>query len=83
MNLLCFQDKERLSDSDSDEAEAQTRRPGNSKSPSASPSAITLLSYHEAPTHLQFNPYILSGYRGYLSTKMCIERYVQQEPFVA
>ncbi|KAI5732821.1 hypothetical protein M8J76_004536 [Diaphorina citri] len=58
-------DKERLSDSDSDEAEAQTRRPGNSKSPSASPSAITLLSYHEAPTHLQFNPYILSGYRGY------------------
>ncbi|KAL1459380.1 hypothetical protein WDU94_011367 [Cyamophila willieti] len=66
-------DKERLSDSDSDEAEAQTRRPGSSDPPSHSPSSITLLSYHEAPIHLRFNPYILSGYRGYLSTKMCIE----------
>uniref|UniRef100_A0A8D8M094 Progestin and adipoQ receptor family member 3 n=2 Tax=Cacopsylla melanoneura TaxID=428564 RepID=A0A8D8M094_9HEMI len=66
-------DKERLSDSDSDEAEAQTRRPGSSDPPSHSPSTITLLSYHEAPIHLRFNPYILSGYRGYLSTKMCIE----------
>lgn len=35
---------------------------------------MTLLSYHEAPSYLQFNPYILSGYRGYLSTKMCFER---------
>lgn len=34
---------------------------------------ITLLSYHEAPEYLQFNPYIRSGYRGYLSTKMCFE----------
>ncbi|KAG8282833.1 Progestin and adipoQ receptor member 3 [Homalodisca vitripennis] len=34
---------------------------------------MTLLSYHEAPSYLQFNPYILSGYRGYLSTKMCFE----------
>ncbi len=33
-----------------------------------------LLSYHEAPAYLQYNPFILSGYRGYLSTKMCIER---------
>lgn len=33
-----------------------------------------LLSYHEAPPYLQFNPFIQSGYRGYLSTKMCIER---------
>lgn len=38
---------------------------------------LTLLSYHEAPTYLQFNPYILSGYRGYLSTKMCFERLVE------
>jgi hypothetical protein len=36
---------------------------------------LTLLSYHEAPSYLQFNPYIRSGYRGYLSTKMCFERY--------
>lgn len=34
---------------------------------------MTLLSYHEAPSYLQFNPYILTGYRGYLSTKMCFE----------
>ncbi|XP_034250193.1 progestin and adipoQ receptor family member 3 isoform X2 [Thrips palmi] len=32
-----------------------------------------LLTYNEAPPYLQFNPFILSGYRGYLSTKMCIE----------
>lgn len=34
---------------------------------------MTLLSYNDAPSYLQFNPYILSGYRGYLSTKMCFE----------
>ncbi|XP_014244851.1 progestin and adipoQ receptor family member 3 [Cimex lectularius] len=34
---------------------------------------ITLLNFHDAPTYLQFNPYIRSGYRGYLSTKMCFE----------
>lgn len=32
-----------------------------------------LLSYEDAPKHLQFNPYIRSGYRTYLSTKMCLE----------
>ncbi|KAJ9594683.1 hypothetical protein L9F63_014017, partial [Diploptera punctata] len=33
----------------------------------------SLLTYNEAPTHLKFNPYIRSGYRGYLTTKMCLE----------
>lgn len=37
---------------------------------------MTLLSYQDAPAYLQFNPYILSGYRGFLSTKMCFERLV-------
>ncbi|XP_015438154.1 PREDICTED: progestin and adipoQ receptor family member 3, partial [Dufourea novaeangliae] len=32
-----------------------------------------LLSYKEAPEHLQHNPYILNGYRGYLTTKLCLE----------
>ncbi|KAE8747781.1 hypothetical protein FOCC_FOCC005393 [Frankliniella occidentalis] len=32
-----------------------------------------LLSFRDAPPYLQFNPFIESGYRGYLSTKMCIE----------
>jgi hypothetical protein len=33
-----------------------------------------LLAYKDAPTHLKFNPYIRTGYRGYLTTKMCLER---------
>ncbi|XP_043580278.1 progestin and adipoQ receptor family member 3 isoform X1 [Bombus pyrosoma] len=32
-----------------------------------------LLNYEEAPEYLQHNPYILHGYRGYLTTKLCIE----------
>ncbi|KAK7866648.1 hypothetical protein R5R35_000265 [Gryllus longicercus] len=32
-----------------------------------------LLSFNEAPSYLQFNPYIKSGYRGYLTTRMCLE----------
>lgn len=32
-----------------------------------------LLPYEEAPEYLQHNPYILKGYRGYLTTKLCIE----------
>ncbi|XP_003694576.1 progestin and adipoQ receptor family member 3 [Apis florea] len=32
-----------------------------------------LLPYEEAPEYLQHNPYILHGYRGYLTTKLCIE----------
>lgn len=32
-----------------------------------------LLEYKDAPSYLKFNPYIRSGYRGYLSTKMCLE----------
>lgn len=35
-----------------------------------------LLNYEEAPEYLQHNPYILHGYRGYLTTKLCIERFV-------
>jgi len=35
-----------------------------------------ILSYEDAPNYLKFNPYIRSGYRGYLTTKMCLERYV-------
>jgi hypothetical protein len=33
-----------------------------------------LLSYNDAPNYLKFNPYIRSGYRGFLTTKMCVER---------
>lgn len=32
-----------------------------------------LLSYDDAPHHLRFNPFIRSGYRTILSTKLCIE----------
>ncbi|XP_037050987.1 progestin and adipoQ receptor family member 3 isoform X2 [Bradysia coprophila] len=32
-----------------------------------------LLSFDDAPKHLQFNPFIRNGYRTYLSTKMCVE----------
>lgn len=33
-----------------------------------------LLFIHEAPEYLRHNAYILSGYRGILNTKLCIER---------
>lgn len=36
-----------------------------------------LLTYNDAPSHLKFNPYIRSGYRGYLTTKLCLERWIQ------
>ena len=36
-----------------------------------------LLPFHLAPEYLRFNPFILSGYRGYLTTKLCIERSVE------
>ncbi|XP_046745213.1 progestin and adipoQ receptor family member 3 isoform X1 [Diprion similis] len=32
-----------------------------------------ILPFAEAPEYLQFNPYILHGYRGYLTTKLCLE----------
>ncbi|XP_058443283.1 progestin and adipoQ receptor family member 3 isoform X2 [Malaya genurostris] len=32
-----------------------------------------LLSYDDAPKHLQFNPFIRKGYRTILSTKLCLE----------
>lgn len=32
-----------------------------------------LLPFEEAPGYLQHNPYILRGYRGYLTTKLCLE----------
>ncbi|XP_058789319.1 progestin and adipoQ receptor family member 3 [Phymastichus coffea] len=32
-----------------------------------------LLPIHLAPKYLQHNPFILHGYRGYLTTKLCIE----------
>ncbi|XP_065077116.1 progestin and adipoQ receptor family member 3 [Ochlerotatus camptorhynchus] len=32
-----------------------------------------LLSYEDAPKHLQFNPFIRTGYRTILSTKLCLE----------
>ncbi|XP_060878630.1 progestin and adipoQ receptor family member 3-like [Metopolophium dirhodum] len=34
---------------------------------------LSLLQFHEVEPHLQSNPYITSGYRASLSTKMCIE----------
>jgi hypothetical protein len=33
-----------------------------------------LLTYNDAPSYLKFNPYIRTGYRGFLTTKMCLER---------
>lgn len=33
-----------------------------------------LLSFEEAPEYLKHNIYILTGYRGILNTKLCIER---------
>lgn len=42
---------------------------------SRSPKELSLLQFHEVEPHLQSNPYITSGYRASLSTKMCIERY--------
>ncbi|XP_044742305.1 progestin and adipoQ receptor family member 3 isoform X2 [Chrysoperla carnea] len=32
-----------------------------------------LLRYEDAPEYLQFNPYIRSGYRQFLNTKLCLE----------
>lgn len=37
-----------------------------------------LLPYEEAPEYLQHNPFILHGYRGYLTTKLCLERFVSK-----
>lgn len=34
-----------------------------------------LLRYEDAPEFLQYNPYILRGYRGCLTTKLCLERF--------
>lgn len=44
------------------------------ESKNTSMDCVTLLRYEDAPSYLQFNPYILNGYRGYMSTKMCLER---------
>lgn len=33
-----------------------------------------LLPFEEAPHYLKYNPYILKGYRGSLTTKLCLER---------
>jgi len=33
-----------------------------------------LLRFEDAPGFLQYNPYILNGYRGCLTTKLCLER---------
>uniref|UniRef100_A0A1A9UXF8 Progestin and adipoQ receptor family member 3 n=1 Tax=Glossina austeni TaxID=7395 RepID=A0A1A9UXF8_GLOAU len=32
-----------------------------------------LLNFEDAPDHLKFNPYIRSGYRTFLSTKLCLQ----------
>ncbi|XP_035787315.1 progestin and adipoQ receptor family member 3-like isoform X2 [Anopheles albimanus] len=32
-----------------------------------------IVSYEEAPEHLQFNPFIRTGYRTYLSMRLCLE----------
>ncbi|KAK2589142.1 hypothetical protein KPH14_001962 [Odynerus spinipes] len=32
-----------------------------------------LLPFEDAPEYLQHNPFILHGYRGYLTTKLCVE----------
>ncbi|KAG8221952.1 hypothetical protein J437_LFUL007793 [Ladona fulva] len=37
------------------------------------PTCPVLLTYNDAPSYLKFNPYIRTGYRGCLSTKMCLE----------
>lgn len=38
--------------------------------------ARRLLTYEEAPEYLKHNSFILSGYRGILNTKLCMERQV-------
>lgn len=35
-----------------------------------------VLPFEEAAEYLQHNPYIRHGYRGYLTTKLCVERFV-------
>ncbi|XP_050428121.1 progestin and adipoQ receptor family member 3 isoform X2 [Adelges cooleyi] len=40
---------------------------------SRSTKTYSLLEYHEVEPYLQSNPYITSGYRNKLSTKMCLE----------
>lgn len=34
-----------------------------------------LLKFEDAPEYLQHNKFILSGYRGMLTSKMCLERF--------
>lgn len=41
---------------------------------------LSLLQFHEVEPYLQSNPFIVSGYRASLSTKMCIERSVPPHP---
>jgi hypothetical protein len=64
-----LQDENEQGDKEGTEEQDDTRAPG--KKSSAHP---VLLEYKDAPSYLKFNPYIRSGYRGYLSTKMCLER---------
>lgn len=39
-----------------------------------------LLRFEEAPEFLQYNPYILRGYRSCLTTKLCLERLAHLNP---
>ncbi|CAB3361465.1 Hypothetical predicted protein [Cloeon dipterum] len=55
------------------EAEALGEKSPSEKEASAADYSNFILTYDEAPGYLKFNPYIRSGYRGFLTTKMCIE----------
>ena len=38
---------------------------------------VKLYDYHDVPYFLRGNPYVTSGYRAFLSFKMCIKRFVE------
>jgi hypothetical protein len=62
-----------------DENDAKGKKSGEERDTdcgqqSGSGASPLLLAYSDAPTHLKFNPYIRTGYRGYLTSKMCLER---------
>lgn len=41
------------------------------------PRGIRLYTYEQVPGFLRENPYITDGYRAYLTSRLCIKRYVR------
>jgi hypothetical protein len=64
-----------LQDEDDDKGKKGEEKGGNDYGQQSKSGACQLLlAYNDAPNHLKFNPHIRTGYRGYLTTKMCLER---------